>query len=167
MSKKPTQFTDEEKAAIALKALSGGDESVKQLADEYNLPENEIKKWMQHYKKDVNDKDPDEVSLDASEDFTRSVEYGASFDNLNYKRLTFWSVFGVAAVLLFIVAIIYVHDYTTDGFGQDRAADSQFYEIQEIQQRDQATLGSFGVVDPDEGIYRIPIDSAITIIAED
>ncbi len=166
MSKKPEKFTPKEIAAIALKAIKGGEGAIKQLAAEHDISEEQIKKWIKDYQ-EANEKDPDEVSLEASEDFQQSVEYGATFDKLNYKRLTFWSVFGIAAVLLFIVAMKYMHDFTRDAFFHDRSAESQFYNIEELQQRDQAKLESFGVVDPDEGIYRIPIDSAITIIAED
>jgi len=166
MSKQPKKITAEEKAAIVLKAISGGEDSLKQLSKDHKVPVDEIRDWVKEYEM-LNVRDENEVSLEASDDFTKSVEYGATFDKLNYKRLTFWSLFGTAAVLIFIFAIMIMHDYMRAGFTQDRAAESQFYDIQEIQQRDRARLESFGVVDPEEGIYRIPIDSAITIIAED
>jgi hypothetical protein len=166
MSKKPKKITAEEKIAIVLKAISGGEESLEQLSKDHKVPVDEIREWVIEYEKS-NVRDENEVSLEASDDFTKSVEYGATFDNLNYKRLTFWSLFGTAAVLLFIFGIMVMHDYMRAGFAQDRSAESQFYNIQEIQQRDRARLESFGVVDPEEGIYRIPIDSAITLIAED
>jgi hypothetical protein len=97
----------------------------------------------------------------------KSVEYGATFDKLNYPRLAFWSVFGTATIVIFIVAIMYIYDYTRSSTAQDGAQRSQFYNIEEIQQRDRTKLDTFGVVDPDEGIYRIPIDSAITLIANE
>ncbi|MCC5939953.1 MAG: transposase [Balneolaceae bacterium] len=166
MSKKKT-FTEEEKAAIAKQAASGGDETIKESAEKHGVSIEQIKLWIRESNAADVDYAEDEVSLEATDDFEISVTYGATFDKLNYRRLTFWSAFGTITIVLFIVAIIYIHDYTQSSVSQDRAEQSLFYNIEEIQQRDRAQLESFGVVDPEEGIYRIPIDSAITIIATD
>lgn len=167
MSKKEKQFTDEEKNSIALKAVSGGDDAIKELSEKHNISEKEIRNWIRETGvKPVKEKE-EEVSLDASEDFFQSVSYGATYDNLNYKRLIFWSVFGTAIVLIFVVSIFLIHDYTNSSATQLRSEQSRFYDIEEIQQNDQETLNSFGVVDAESGIYRIPIDSAITDIAND
>ncbi|MCG2588973.1 transposase [Rhodohalobacter sulfatireducens] len=167
MSKKQKQFTDEEKNSIALKAVSGGDDAIKELSEKHNISEEEIRNWIRETGvKPVKEKE-EEVSLDASENFIASVSYGANFDNLNYKRLVFWTVFGIAVILIFIQSIIFIHDYTTSSSTQLQSEQSRFYNIEEIQQSDQETLNSFGVVDAEAGIYRIPIDSAITDIANE
>ncbi|MDZ7718867.1 MAG: transposase [Balneolaceae bacterium] len=167
MSKKQKKFTDEEKNSIALKAVSGGDEAVKELSEKHKISEEEIRNWIRETGvKPVKEKE-EEVSLDASDDFIASVNFGANFDNLNYKRLIFWSIFGVAVILIFVQSIIFIHDYTTSSTVQLRSEQSQFYNIDELKQNDQETLNSFGIVDAESGIYRIPIDSAITEIANE
>ncbi|TVR13598.1 MAG: hypothetical protein EA391_14005 [Balneolaceae bacterium] len=166
MSKKKT-FTEEEKAAIAKQAASGGDETIREAAEKHGVTIEQIKLWIRESNASDVEYAEDEVSLEATEDFEKSVTYGATFDNLNFRRLTFWSAFGTLTMILFIVAIYFMHDFTKSGATQQRSQESLFFDIEEIQQRDRATLESFGVVDPDEGIYRIPIDSAITIIATD
>lgn len=167
MSKKQKQFTDEEKNSIALKAVSGGDEAVKELSKKHDVSEEEIRNWIRETGvKPVKEKE-EEVSLDASENFIASVNYGANFDNLNYKRLTFWSIFGIAVIVIFVQSIMFIHDYTKSSAVQLRSEQSQFYNIDELKQNDQETLNSFGVVNAEEGIYRIPIDSAITQIANE
>ncbi len=166
MSKKKT-FTEEEKAAIAKQAASGGDQDLNELAEEHGITIEQIKLWIRESNAADVDYAEDEVSLEATDDFEKSVTYGATFDKLNYNRLVFWSAFGTITIVLFIVAIIYMHDYTRTSVSQDRSDQSLFYNIEEIQQRDRVILDSFGVVDPEEGIYRIPIDSAITNIATD
>lgn len=167
MSKKQKQFTDEEKNSIALKAVSGGDDAVKELSDKHNISEEEIRNWIRETGvKPVKEKE-EEVALDASDDFIASVNYGANFDNLNYRRLIFWSVFGTAIIVIFVQSIMFIHDYTQSSSVQLRSEQSQFYNIGEIQQNDQEILNSFGVVNAEEGIYRIPIDSAITQIANE
>ncbi len=167
MSSEEKKFTKEEKSAIALKAASMDTDAKQQLAKEHGITVEKINEWM-HESGIKNVTESDEgFSLEASDDFARNVEYGAAFDNLNYRRLTFWSIFGTAVILIMIMAIMVVHDFTVSGAEQARAAESTFYNIEQLQQMERTRLSTFGVVDPDEGIYRIPIDSAITIMAQE
>ena len=62
---------------------------------------------------------------------------------------------------------MFIHDYTESSATQLRSEESQFYDIDDLKQNDEETLNSFGVVDPEASIYRIPIDSAITQIANE
>lgn len=166
MSDKSDKLSDVEKAQIAEKAKNAGNEVREKLAEEYGVTEEEIREWeLETSASDVSD--DEEISLEATDEFIKSVEYGATFDILNYGRLTFWSVFGTVSVVLFIVGIMFMHEYNRTSAIQERFQQSIFYDIEEIQQRDRARLESFGVVDIDEGIYRIPIDSAITILTNE
>lgn len=165
MSKKLKKLTEEEKLKIAEMAGSGGIVSVKKLADEFGVSEDEIRNLI--HQTPVTDSEGDEYTLEVSDDFLKSVEYGATYDNLNYKRLTFWSLFGTGVIVLFIVAVMFMYEYTRTSSLQTQSERSTFYNIEELRQNDQIKLNSFGVVDPNEGIYRIPIDSAITVIAID
>jgi hypothetical protein len=168
MSNGSKQFTEEEKAAIALKAVSGDEETIRNLADEHGVSVDDIQSWIRETGvTPVNTSDDDEVTIEASEEYAQTLEYGASFDMPNYKRIVFWSAFGSAVVLLIIVSIFYVHNYTASSAADVSAQTSQFYEIEQMKERDQATLNSFGVVDPEEGIYRIPIDRAISSIVNE
>lgn len=167
MSKKQKTFTDEEKNSIALKAVSGGDEGIKNLSEKHNVSEEKIRNWIRETDVKAVNETEEEVSLDASDEFIASVNYGANFDKLNYKRLMFWGVFGIAVIVIFVQSIIFIYDYTKSSATQLRSEQSQFYNIDELKMNDQETLDSFGVVDAEAGIYRIPIDSAITQIANE
>jgi hypothetical protein len=167
MSSEEKKFTKEEKTAIALKAASMDAAAKQELAKEHGVTVEIIDDWMHETGiRNVSESD-EEFSLEASDDFARNVEYGAAFDNLNYRRLTFWSIFGTAVILIMILAIMAIHDYTVSGAEQARADESTFYNIEELRQLDRTRLNTFGLVDPEEGIYRIPIDSAITIMAQE
>ncbi len=167
MSNGSKNFTEEEKAAIALKAVSGDEKTIRNLADEHGVTVDDIQSWIRETGVSPVRSSDDEVTLEVSDEYTKSLEYGASFDMPNYKRIVFWSAFGSAVVLLIIVSIFYVHNYTATSAADVSAQTSQFYEIEQIKERDQATLNSFGVVDPEEGIYRIPIDMAISSIVNE
>ncbi|HMB40832.1 MAG TPA: helix-turn-helix domain-containing protein [Balneolaceae bacterium] len=167
MSKNQNSFTESEQIRIAKQAVAGGTEDLKRLAEENNISQQQIQDWIREYNIEAPGDISDDVSLEASENFVDSVEYGATFDNLNYNRLTFWSVFGTSVILIFIISIMFIHEYTRTSALQRSDESSLYYEINELQEQDKETLETFGVVDPEEGIYRVPIDSAITIMTNE
>lgn len=167
MSKNQNSFTESEQIRIAKQAASGRSEDIKRLADEHNISQQEIQNWIREYNIESPSDESDDVSLEASENFVDSVEYGATFDKLNYNRLTFWSVFGTTVIVIFIISIMFIHEYTRTSALQRSDESSLYYDINELQEQDKETLETFGVVDPEEGIYRIPIDSAMTIISNE
>lgn len=162
MSNESKNFTEEEKAAIALKAASGGAEKIKELAETHEISEEKIKTWIRETGATPVEEANEEYSLEASENFSRQVEFGVSFDKLNYKRLTFWSIFGTSVILIIIIAIMALYDYTSTSTLQRTSEASQFYDIEQLRESNRVKLESFGVVDPEEGIYHIPVDSAIS-----
>ncbi len=167
MSKNQNSLSESEQIRIAKQAASGGSEELKQLAEKHNISQQEIQNWIREYNIEALDDESEEVSLEASENFVDSVDYGATFDNLNYNRLTFWSVFGTVVILIFIISIMFIHEYTRTSALQRSDESSLYYDINELEEQDKETLETFGVVDPEEGIYRVPIDSAITIISNE
>jgi len=167
MSKNQNSFTESEQIRIAKQAAAGGTEDLKRLAGENNISQQEIQNWIREYNIEAPGNLSDDVSLEASEDFVDSVEYGATFDHLNYNRLTFWSVFGTSVIVVFIISIMFVHEYTRTSALQRSDESSLYFDINELQEQDKETLETFGVVNPEEGIYRIPIDSAITIMSNE
>jgi len=168
MSKSSKNFTEEEKAAIALKAASGQENKLQELAEEHDVSVEEIRNWMRETGVTaVNEDDDDSISIETTDSYASSVEFGVSSDTPDYKKIVFWTTFGSAVVLLIIVSVFYVHSYTTSNVADRTSEESQFYDIQELQQQDSETLNSYGVVDPEEGIYRIPIDNAITEIVNE
>jgi len=170
--KDPKEFRAEEKVAIVEEAIAAGKENVKEIAEKYELDPEILETWIRD--KDVTYidepdhlKDDETVGLQVTDDFANDYEYGVTPDKLNYKTLFFWSIFGTAVIVLFIVSIFYVYDYTFQSFGQQGAETSLYYDINQLQENDRIKLSSFGVVDLDEGVYRMPIDSAISRLAED
>lgn len=172
MSKDPNKLRAEEKSRIVEEAISGGKENIKTTAEKYDIDVELLETWVRE--KDVTYvftpehlDDEQSVDLEVTDDFARDYEYGATPDILNYPRLIFWSIFGTSVILLMIVSIVYIHDFTFQRFGQQQSSESIYYNIGEMQERDQVKLDSYGVVDLEAGIYRIPIDSAITKMAVD
>jgi hypothetical protein len=42
-----------------------------------------------------------------------------------------------------------------------------FYNIEELRAMDKEILSTFEVIDTENGVYRVPVDSAITLVLED
>lgn len=171
MSNKSKKFTLEEKTKIALQASAGDKGTIANLAEKHGVTVKQIEDWI--HETGVSNvttpelDDEESVSVLATDEFANDFEYGATPDNLNYKTLFFWSAFGTGVIVLFIVAIFFVYDFTFQGVGQQSADRSLYYDIERLHERDRERLNSFGVVDLEEGIYRMPIDSAISKIVED
>ena len=171
MSNDSKKFTAEEKKKIALEAASADRGTMINLAEKHDVTVEEIEDWIRDSGvtnvTPTDAEDEETVSIISTKQFAKDYEFGATPDNLNYSRLFFWSIFGTAVILLFIAAIFNVYDYTYDGVMQRNAEQSMYYEINQQKASNTEQLNSFGVVNLEEGIYRIPIDSAITIIAEE
>lgn len=171
MSNDSKNFTLEEKTKIALKAASGDRGKMINLAEKHGVTVEIIEEWIRETGvTNVTSTDADDqesVSIIATDQFAKDYNFGATPDNLNYSRLLFWSIFGTAVILLFIIAVFNVYDYTYDGVQQRNAEQSLYYDVDQLEASSTEQLNSFGVVNMEEGIYRIPIDSAITKIAEE
>lgn len=171
MSKEPNDFTKEEKTEIALKAVSGGEQEINQLAGKHGVSAEVIKTWIRETGvasvENSDEEHIEEVSLEASDSFIESVSFGATHDILNYPRLTFWVGFGTAVFVIIVLAIMNIYDYTFSGVAQQSSEQSLYYEINQMNQQSQAKLETFGVVDPEEGVYHIPVDSAISIMVQE
>ncbi|MEX0904357.1 MAG: hypothetical protein WD604_01330 [Balneolaceae bacterium] len=161
------KFTKQEKTAIALQASSGDEKVIRQLAQKHDVSVEQIQSWVREMNVSGVEEEAEFVSLEASDYFIKSVEHGVTYDHLNYRRLVFWITFGSVVLTVIVVAIIGLYGYTFPGVERERSEVSRFYDIQQLEQNTQSRLETFGVIDPEEGIYRIPVDSAISIMAED
>lgn len=100
-------------------------------------------------------------------DNKESVQLGATPDSFNYKTL-----FGLfLAGILLVVALVYFamtyFDYLTFKQTQEAAESAVYYQLETLRANDAEVLNNYGVVDADAGIYRVPVDSAATLVVED
>lgn len=180
MANDETNYTLEFKTKIAEEAIARDKQNLESLAERYDLPVSTILTWIVAYEKgtlraeDVRgpeagreDDSGEVVDLEVDDsEIDESLRVGVMRDNLNFNRLLFWCVLGVVLLFIFIESLRQMY-FVNERLTQERKAEqSQFYEINKLRDNDEQTLNSFGMVDEEEGIYRIPIDSAINEIAE-
>ena len=181
MASEENQYTAAFKKEIAQKALEQSKQNLDKLSDKYDVPVSVILMWTTEYEKGGEDAfetpeeqeqavehKTEEVDVEITDDrVAQSVEHGVMDDQLNYKRLVFWSVFGIILVLIFVKALYEMNQYNVQSVQERVSADSEYYQVNQMKRDAKNQLENFGVVDLENGIYRIPIDSAISQMAAD
>lgn len=166
------------KAQVALEAIALPLGEVDEFAKKKGVSKEEVVEWVatlkknsaniftegnggHHHASGVN------VDLETEDELlSAAVSHGVNDDNLNYKKLIFWSTFGTGLVIVIIFGLIQFAKASWFDAQNEAAINSDYSKIKELKAKDQETLNSFGVVDLEEGTYRIPIDQAINNIAE-
>lgn len=110
--------------------------------------------------------DPSTKNFLESEDFKSSANYGVTPDVLNYKKLFGLTLAGIILVVGLVYFSMVLFDYYAFKASQDAAINAVFYEIEELRAKDASELTTFGVINDEEGIFRIPVDSAMTLVLE-
>ncbi len=170
------------KKEVAQKALDQNKKNLDKLSDKYDVPVSVILMWATELEKGGEEvfetaEEDDHASTEqevsdvdveiTDEKVADSVFHGVMLDQLNIKRLVFWSVFGIVLVLIFVIGLFEMYQYNVQVTQERVSAESEYYQANQLKREAQEELESFGVVNPEEGIYRIPIDSAINEMAVD
>jgi len=104
----------------------------------------------------------EDVKIDVSNsDLNKSIQKGAMDDSPNYRRLLFWAILGTIIFVLFVYMLASMYDYNIYKVEKEVSEASTYYQIEKLEQKEQERLTTFGIINAEEGIYRIPIDRAI------
>lgn len=174
------KYSSEFKAKIALEAVAQGRSVIKEIAEEHGVTEDQVIAWAAQLhdeatkifsgdeSHDASDSEIEDVEISTDDpEFAHAVNHGVMSDTLNYRKLIFWSSLGTALVIIFVVGLVYFSQYSLFEAQKEASSLSTYSEIGELKAEQNQELNSFGVVSVEDGIYRIPIDSAISRIATD
>ncbi len=98
------------------------------------------------------------------DEFRRELEYGVVPDELNYKKLFPLFFAGILLVLALVIGAMEMYRWLDFQSSQNAAVSATYPAINNLKQQHKADLTSTGVIDTDNQVYRIPVDSAITLI---
>lgn len=101
------------------------------------------------------------------EDLRRDVELGVVPDKLNDRKLFLLFVAGILLVTAMVLFAMELYRYYDFKSSFNAAVAAEYSDLQRLQERHTNELGGTAVLDPDRQIYRIPIDSAITLIVNE
>ncbi|MDR9417894.1 transposase [Gracilimonas sp.] len=174
------KYSSEFKAKVALEAVTQGRSVIKETAEKYDVTEDEVIAWAAQLHEDASkiftagaepvadDSEGEDVDLATDDsEFAAAVEHGVMSDTLNYKKLIFWSTLGTSLVIIFVIGLVYFSQYSLFEAQKEASSRVTYSDFSELVAEQEQELNSFGVVDLEDGIYRIPIDSAINKIATD
>lgn len=172
-------YSSEFKAKVALEAVNKDDAEIKKIAAKHGLSEEQIKNWISQLVASVAQLFPEETEAAAEpegedvelstedEELADAVRHGVMSDNLDYKKLTFWATLGTSIVIIFVIGLVIFSQYSLFEAQKKASSRTTFADVNELHAKQKQELNSFGVVNIEEGLYRIPIDSAINRIAAD
>jgi len=181
MASEDKQYTAAFKKEVAQKALKQDKKKLDKLSEKYDVPVSVILMWTTEFEKGGEDAfETVEEEKKSTEHEVRnvdveitdqkvadSVEHGVMGDQLNYKRLTFWSVFGIILVLIFVKALIEMNQYNVQNTQDRVSSESEYFQVNQMKRNSRQHLESFGVVDLENGTYHVPVDSVISRMAAD
>lgn len=182
MSNEDKTYSAEFKAEVAKKAIDQGKKNLDNLSKEYEVPVSTILTWAVQLEKNAETfferseeaenveehiADEEEIDIEVTDkEIADSLEHGVMYDRLNIRRLVFWSILGMVLALLFIFALREMYQYNRMVSNEAASSSTEFYQVNQQKREANETLNSFGVVDLENGVYRIPIDSAINEFVE-
>ncbi|MDG5765973.1 hypothetical protein QA596_00750 [Balneolales bacterium ANBcel1] len=97
-------------------------------------------------------------------DLEHSLGDGVSPDNINLRTVSFWIILGIVIVVITLFGVYNMFSYNQFLSSQQAAIDADYHELNERRAADHRMLNSFEVVDEEARRYRIPIDSAMTLM---
>ena len=100
------------------------------------------------------------------QEFSRIVNLGVMEDKLDIKNVTLWTVITTVIVVILIVIAINIYNYFKFDQEFNQAINTQYTEIRNLKTNAQNQLTTFEVISPEEGVFRIPIDSAKTLVIQ-
>lgn len=177
-----SEYSAEFKAKVALDAVAQNNKVIAELSEKYGVTKEEIISWTLLLQKEAvtifsgspsvpaetGESEINNVEITSDdEEFVEAVEFGAQKDTLDFKKLAFWSGLGVAVITIFIVALVYFAEFSLFNAQKNATKKRVFVDITKLRANQQETLDTFGVVNLEKGIYRIPITEAINKLAKD
>lgn len=119
--------------------------------------------------KDFNNSGVDENKDDIlNTDYVKnSINYGVTPDDLDYKKLFGLTAIGIIIIVALVIFAKVLFDYYAFTSSQEAATNAVFYNIEELRAKDNELLTTFEVIDAENGVFRVPVDSAITLVLED
>ncbi len=100
------------------------------------------------------------------EELESSMLFGASHDHINLRTISFWIVLGIVIVVVAIIGVYHMYTYNQFLSSQKAAINAEFIDMENRRQRDHRMLHSFEITDEENRRFRIPIDSAMTLLTE-
>ncbi len=97
-------------------------------------------------------------------DLENSIDQGVMSDELSISRITFWTVATSVVVIILIAIAFNLYKYFKFQQEFNQAVNTEYRELNNHRAEALEQLNEISVVDEEQGIFRIPVDSAKTLL---
>lgn len=87
--------------------------------------------------------------------------------DVSVNKVVLWGVIGVTLLIVFIVFVMDFFVATKEKLVYERQLKPESVEIRELRAREAEILNSYKTIDSAKGIYRIPIERAMQLMADE
>lgn len=101
------------------------------------------------------------------QDYIDAIEHGVTPDNLNLKRLIFWLLSGLSILVISAIIAAKLYQYDSFDIRNHTSVESTQYLVTAKRRHVHQVLSTYGIINEQKGIYRIPIDSAMKYYVEE
>ncbi|MCH8567580.1 MAG: hypothetical protein LAT67_04925 [Balneolales bacterium] len=95
-----------------------------------------------------------------------SINAGVMSDTLDMKRIVLWSVITSVVIIILIAIAFNIYQYFKFEQQFQQAINTEYRELNNHIDSNLQLLNTTDVIDEEAGIFRIPVDSAKTIIIQ-
>lgn len=96
-----------------------------------------------------------------------AISEGVMPEGLSIRTILKWTFFISAVVIILIIFSMNLYTYFKFDKEFQAAINTEYHELNNLRETSKQKLNSFELTDEEQGLYRIPVDSAITIIVRD
>lgn len=107
------------------------------------------------------------VDIEGDDLLKSNTSIGVESDDLSLRKIIGWASAIITLIALFFVVLPYAYNIASDVKKDQIAQNTVSYELEELRVIEKKNLNTFGIVDKEKGVYRMPIDSVINILAID
>lgn len=107
------------------------------------------------------------VEIEGDDLLKSNTSIGVESDDLSLAKIIGWASAIIALIVVFFVALPYAFNIASDVKKDELAKTTISYELKELRDNEYKSLNTFGIVDKENGVYRMPIDSVINILSVD
>lgn len=107
------------------------------------------------------------VEIEGDDHLKSSSKLGVEKDELALGKILIWAGAIIGLIAVFFVILPYAFN-VADAIKEDEVArNADNYLIKDLRIDANKQLNTYGIIDKESGVYRMPIDSAIKLIAID
>lgn len=100
-----------------------------------------------------------------ADQFEKEKERGVAYEGIAASQIMAIAVAIITVILVAVVVLFGWYGQVTQDLEAEKSSMEHYELRQELETKAQKTLGQYGVVDKEEGVYRIPIEEAMDVVA--